>query len=168
MAGPAIMILHGLRAAYPAVTDTGCCPPAARTGPAPRPSRPQHPSPGRSGPSYLSWSSRTPSWSPDRPGEQVLQSVPGWRRRRARRSSSSSCVADPPGAQARTPWHAGVAPPGRTACDPAQQLVQAPPAIGQHQRLRCGPRPPFDLRLSSQNRIINGGRPRLLASPDRS
>ena len=30
MAGPAVMILHGLRAGAPVVTDTGCCLSAAR------------------------------------------------------------------------------------------------------------------------------------------
>jgi hypothetical protein len=40
------------------------------------------------------------------------------------------------------------------------------PAIGHDLPLACGPRPPSDLGLSSQHRII-GGRPDLLAHPDR-
>src|SRR5215204_4342611 len=35
-------------------------------------------------------------------------------------------------------------------------------ASGQGQPLGCGLRPPSDLRLSTQHRIINGGRPHLL------
>jgi len=44
MAGPAVMILHGLRAGSPVVTDTGCCLSAARRTQA-WPSGPQFESP---------------------------------------------------------------------------------------------------------------------------
>jgi hypothetical protein len=46
---------------------------------------------------------------------------------------------------------------------PSRAARPAPPAIAWG--LRCGPRPPSDLRLSLQHRIINGGRPGLPASP---
>jgi hypothetical protein len=61
------------------------------------------------------------------------------------------------------------APPGRTGPRPDPATPLAPPASGQGQPPGCGRRPPSELRLSSQQRIINGGRPRLLpgpASPD--
>ena len=76
----------------------------------------------------------------------------GWRRRRARRSSSSASAAGPPRARARTPWRAVAAPPGRTGPRPGPATRPSPPASGQG--LRCGPRPPSDLRLSSQHRAI--------------
>jgi hypothetical protein len=61
------------------------------------------------------------------------------------------------------------APPGRTGPRPDPATPLALPASGQGQPPGCGRRPPSELRLSSQQRIINGGRPRLLpgpASPD--
>src|SRR5215207_9630257 len=48
----------------------------------------------------------------------------GWHLRRARQSSSSSYGAGRPPARTRTPWPAGVAPPGRTGPPPSQQLLQ--------------------------------------------
>jgi hypothetical protein len=49
----------------------------------------------------------------------VEASHQGWGRQRAWRSSSSSCVAGPPAAPTRTPWRAGVAPPGQTGASSA-------------------------------------------------
>jgi hypothetical protein len=104
---------------------------------------------------------------PHRPGQQVLPSRRAWGRRRARRSSSSSCVAGRPAAHARTPWRAVADPPDRTGPRRGPAARPTLPAIGQAPQLRCRLQPPSDLRLSSQHRIINGGRPGLLAASDR-
>jgi hypothetical protein len=102
---------------------------------------------------------------PHRPAQQVLPSHQGWYRLRARRSSSSSCAAGRPAARTPTPWPAGVAPPGQTGPRPDPATPPALPAIGQGQPPGCALRPPSDLWLSSQHRIINGGRPELLTGP---
>src|SRR5215218_8193164 len=47
---------------------------------------------------------------------------------------------------------------GRLA-PPSSQYWRCTPTVAAHgQPLRCGQRPPSDLRLSTQHRIINGGR----------
>jgi len=92
----------------------------------------------------------------------------GWGHRRAQRSSSSSCVAGRPAARARTPWPAAADPSSWSDPRPGASVCRTVPASGQGRRLRCGLRPPSDLQLSTYHRIINGGRPALLASPGRS
>jgi hypothetical protein len=58
------------------------------------------------------------------------------------------------------PGSAGAGQPGQSAQRPGPTASSTPPASGQDRsRLRCGPRPPSDLRLSTYHRIINGGRP---------
>jgi hypothetical protein len=100
---------------------------------------------------------------PHRTAQQVLHPI---------RGGVAGVLGDRPAVLARQvgqqPVHERPGPPAwlhprEPARDPAQQLLQPPPAIGQG--LRCGLRPPSDLWLSSQHQIINGGRPRLLADP---
>jgi hypothetical protein len=105
-------------------------------------------------------SSRTLSWSQTAPLSRYCRPS-GWPGRRARRSSSSSCGAGRPAAPARMRGRAVVAPPWQSGRRPGPAARPAPPATWQG--LRCGPRPPCDLRLSTYHRIITGGRPRLPA-----
>ena len=102
-------------------------------------------------------SSRIPSWSQTAPASRCCMPS-GWPGRRAQRSSSSSCGADRPAAPARTPWRAAWAPPWETGPRPGLSPRRTTPATGQGQPLGCGQRPPSDLRLSTQHRIINSGR----------
>jgi hypothetical protein len=102
---------------------------------------------------------------PTPPGPAGAASHRGWHARRARPASSSACAAGPKAAPARTPGPADVAPPAETGPRPGPATPPALPANGRRLRLRCGLRPPSDLRLSTQRRIINGGRPALLTGP---
>jgi hypothetical protein len=108
---------------------------------------------------------RGPRGGPTPPAPAAAASHPGWRPRHARRSSSSSCVAGPKAAHARTPRRGGAVPPAGTGPRPGPAAPPALPASGQGLRLRCGRRPPSDLRLCAQHRIINGGRPALPTRP---